>query len=98
MGLTWLHHPGVTLLGDAAHLMSPFGGQGANLAMLDAADLARAVLDALAAGDPASATTRYEEVMWPRAAHGSAVGLATVGTGDEADDPRDAFPEARASA
>jgi 2-polyprenyl-6-methoxyphenol hydroxylase-like FAD-dependent oxidoreductase len=61
---SWEHVPGITLLGDAAHLMPPVG-LGANLAMLDGADLANALITEPTVDD---AVRAYESVMLPRSA------------------------------
>ncbi|MER5520752.1 NAD(P)/FAD-dependent oxidoreductase [Streptomyces sp. NPDC002763] len=61
---TWTHVPGVTLLGDAAHLMPPLG-VGANLAMLEGAELAESI--ATVPGDLDETVRAFEERMWARA-------------------------------
>ncbi len=77
-GHGWEHRAGVTLIGDAAHVMPPFSGEGVNMAMLDALELGLALTHDT---DWEPAITRFESAMFARAkeaATGAIEGLEFV--------------------
>ncbi|GAB3781810.1 NAD(P)/FAD-dependent oxidoreductase [Spirosoma horti] len=61
----WDAQPHITLLGDAAHAMPPYAGEGVNMAMLDALQLSECLTSDKFA-DLTSAIAHYEKQMFAR--------------------------------
>ncbi len=62
----WEPKPNVTLIGDAAHVMPPYAGEGVNMAMLDALVLSKLLLRKKSSSD---AIATYEAEMFARMQH-----------------------------
>ena len=71
----WEPKPNVTLIGDAAHVMPPYAGEGVNMAMLDALMLSKLLL-----GEdlPSAAIAAYEAEMFARMQHITADTMANT--------------------
>lgn len=69
VGSTWKHRAGFTMVGDAAHLCTPFAGLGVNAAMKDSLELAELIIDSVQKGSNSIdvAVEKYEIAMFPRA-------------------------------
>lgn len=61
IGLEWNHNSSITLIGDAAHLMSPFAGEGVNMALYDAYLFAESIKNN---NDVEVALKNYEREMY----------------------------------
>jgi 2-polyprenyl-6-methoxyphenol hydroxylase-like FAD-dependent oxidoreductase len=71
----WEPKPNVTLIGDAAHVMPPYAGEGVNMAMLDALVLSRLLLSEKMA---AHAIAAYTAEMFSRMRHMTADTMANT--------------------
>jgi len=70
----WEAKSNITLIGDAAHWMPPFAGEGVNMAMLDALELSESLTDP-AFNNTQTVIANYEKQMFARFAK---IGQATL--------------------
>ncbi|KAI0737343.1 FAD/NAD(P)-binding domain-containing protein [Daedaleopsis nitida] len=82
VGHRWDHVNGVTIIGDAAHLMSPAAGAGANLAMLDGLELGLVLSEAILARksveEREAAVAAWEEKMFSSAGKMAGISAANL--------------------
>jgi 2-polyprenyl-6-methoxyphenol hydroxylase-like FAD-dependent oxidoreductase len=71
----WEPKPNVTLIGDAAHVLPPYAGEGVNMAMLDALMLSKLLLSEESSSD---AIATYEAEMFARMQHMTADTMANT--------------------
>jgi 2-polyprenyl-6-methoxyphenol hydroxylase-like FAD-dependent oxidoreductase len=71
----WEPKPKVTLIGDAAHVMPPYAGEGVNMAMLDALVLSKLLLSDQTSS---AAIAAYEAEMFARMQHMTADTMANT--------------------
>jgi 2-polyprenyl-6-methoxyphenol hydroxylase-like FAD-dependent oxidoreductase len=76
---TWEALPNMTMLGDAAHLMPPYAGEGVNMAMLDALELAECLLSSDFPNSHA-AIAAYEQQMRARASETAKMTMEQTGS------------------
>lgn len=75
---SWEAQPNITIIGDAAHLMPPYAGEGVNMAMLDALQLSESLTNPVFT-ETKSAIAHYENQMFERFAE---VGKETMNNTD----------------
>ncbi|KAH9892797.1 monooxygenase FAD-binding protein [Cubamyces lactineus] len=92
VGHRWPHKPGVTIIGDAAHLMCPAAGAGANLAMIDGLELGLTLVDVIERGlegeEKEAAIAAWEERMLARAEVFAAMSAANLERSSGPDAPQ----------
>ncbi|KAH8758541.1 hypothetical protein F5882DRAFT_417553 [Hyaloscypha sp. PMI_1271] len=67
IGFHWDHKPGVTVIGDAAHVMVPFAGEGANLSMADSLYLAQWIKKSTDKASLHGNVAKFEQELFVRA-------------------------------